>query len=457
MAEPEQAALRSDASARAGLHELLYVYNGLVVVLLAGFMGITQEKVVSSMTARAFLESLPAVPLPPVWGVLFSIGAFGTLFFLGWLYRQQAKKVLRLWRYGLMLGEISICMLLMWSLNLAYDGVVLLVVADLLHGYEGRHTRFILLLAMSGLYFIANYWLMASQLHAVPIEAYISYYNASAQAALKSLLNIFTSLNIILFVLYVVVLVQSTHRENERIQSLNAQLHDANQRLMAYALEAEHMAETRERNRLAREIHDTLGHALTGIAAGLDACMMTVETAPEFTKKQLAKIRETALRGIKDVRRSVKKLRPDDLERLSLREALFKMTEEFMASSGMEISYTITGWPEQMREDEEEVVYRIVQESVTNANRHGHARHVEITVSADEEWMRIVIADDGIGCEHVKKGFGLRHMQERLELLKGTLNYWSDGGFILEVAIPMHQPMVAEQGEEPYDSSDDRG
>ena len=52
--------------------------------------------------------------------------------------------------------------------------------------------------------------------------------------------------------------------------------------------------------------------------------------------------------------------------------------------------------------------------------------------------MRIVIADDGVGCEDLKQGFGLRHMKERLELLKGELHYWSDGGFIVEVMIPMH-------------------
>ena len=423
--------------AASGLHELLYVYNGLVVFLLTGFMGLTQHKVVESMSARSFIDNLPAIPLPTLWGYALAAFSFFALFLLGRLYRRQDKWRGSLLSYGLLFGEVSACVLLMRSMNLAYNGVVLLVVADILHGYEGKHQRIILMLAMAGLYFIANYNLAATQLNAVPIEAYIAYYNATAQAVLKTLLNIFLSLNTILFVLYVMVLVQGTHKESERIQSLNAQLSDASQRLMAYALEAENMAETRERNRLAREIHDTLGHSLTGIAAGLDACIVTMDTAPEFTKKQLGKIRETALRGIKDVRRSVRKLRPDDLERLPLREALFKMTEDFMASSGMEIGYSITGWPENLRPDQEEVIYRVIQECVTNANRHGHAKHVEITVGTDEDCLRIVVTDDGQGCEDVKQGFGLRHMRERLELLHGTLNYWSDGGFILEASIPI--------------------
>lgn len=427
------------AAVLTGLHELLYVYNGLVVFLIAGFMGVTQQKIIASMSARSFLDTLPAIPLPPVWGILLPMISFAMLFGLGRLYRHQDRTRRNPWVYVFLFGEICACVVLLRGLNLAYHGVVLLVVADLLHGYEGKHQRVILVLAMTGLYMIANYSLAAAQLHAVPIEAYIAYYNASAQAVLKTLLNIFISLNTILFVLYVMILVQGKHRESARIHSLNAQLNDANQRLRAYAIEAELTAETRERNRLAREIHDTLGHALTGIAAGLDACILTMETAPEFTKTQLAKIRETALRGIKDVRRSVKKLRPDDLERLPLREALFKMTEDFMASSGMEISYLINGWPAHLREDEEEVIYRIIQECVTNANRHGHAKHVNITIGTDEEYMRIIIADDGKGCEKPQPGFGLRHMRERLDLLKGELHYWSDGGFIVEVTIPMHQ------------------
>ncbi len=439
MTRDQEAATDSRLASLSGLHELLYVYNGLVVMLLSGFMAVTQEKVVASLSARSFLDTLPALPLPPFLGVLLTAGAFGLLAFLGWFYRKRASALSRAQRYMLMTGEICACILLMRSLNLAYDGVVLLVTADLLRGYRGHHRRLTLLLTLTGLYLIANYSLAASQLHAVPIDAYLSYYNASAKAVLKAILNIFDSVNIMLFVFYIMVLVQSTYRENERIQVLNEQLNDANQRLRAYAMEAERTAETRERNRLAREIHDTLGHALTGIVTGLDACMMTIETAPEFTRKQLSKIREIALQGITDVRRSVKKLRPDNLERLSLREALFKMTEDFMASSGMEISYTITGWPDHLREDEEEVIYRIVQEGVTNANRHGRAKHVEITIGADAEWMRIIIADDGIGCEQVEQGFGLRHMQERLGLLQGTLHYWNDAGFIIEASIPMHQ------------------
>lgn len=429
---------REHPFAVAGLYRLLYGFNGAVVLLFAGFMSVTQEKINTSMAARSFLETLPAVPLPASQSFGLAVFSFGLLLGLSWLYRRRDWQMAA-GRYLILGLEIGACILLMRSINLAYDGVVLLVVADLMHGYEGRNQRIILMAAMVGLYLIANYNLAVFQMKVVPLEAYLTYYTANAQGIVKAVVNIFTSINLILFVLYMVMLVQSQHREKERIQSLNAQLNEANEKLRAYALQAEHMAETRERNRLAREIHDTIGHALTGIVAGIDACIATFEAMPEFTRQQLPKIRESALRGITDVRRSVKKLRPDDLERLPLKEALQTMIKDFSASTGMEIVFETDDWPSGLREDEEEVIYRVVQEGITNANQHGHASRVSVSIRGGAVWLRIRIADNGTGCTTVKPDFGLRHMQERLELLKGTLQYYSRDGFVIEAAIPMHR------------------
>lgn len=418
----------------ASLYRLLSIYNGMVVLLMAGFMSITQEKIIRSMSARSFLETLPIVPLPAGEGFALSMGSFLLLIGLGHFYRRDS--LTDTMRYLVFLAEITACMMLMRSLNLAYDGVVLLVVADLMHRYQGKNQSWLLVVAMFGLYFIANYNLAVFQGHVAPFDAYASYYKSSVQAVLVAVKNGFVSVNIILFVLYLVMLVQSKHQEKERIASLNRQLGEANQRLRSYAIEAERMAETRERNRLAREIHDTLGHALTGIAAGLDACIILVDAAPEAAKKQLAKIRETARRGITDVRRSVRKLRPDDLEKLPLRHAIARMVAEFAESSNMKIRIIALGWPDNLREDEEEVIYRVVQEGITNANRHGQATEATVTIGTEPGRSYIIIADNGTGCNVVEPGFGLRHMQERLNLLHGRLRYWSDKGFTLEATIP---------------------
>jgi len=427
------------------LHGLLGLYNGMVVLLMAGFMSLTQEKIVGTMSAHAFLTTLPIVPLPALKGFLLAIGAYTLLIILGRFYRYGGMTAGQ--RRLIFAAEIGICMLLMKSLNLAYDGVVLLAVADLMHRYHGENQSWLLLGAMVGIYFMANYNLAIFQRHVAPFDMFAAYYRPEVQSVLLAIKNAFESLNIVLFVLYLVLLVQSKHHEKERIASLNKQLEEANVRLRAYALEAEHTAETRERNRLAREIHDTLGHTLTGIVAGLDACIVLVDTVPTAAKKQLEKIRETARHGIVDVRRSVKKLRPDDLEKMPLQQAVKKVIAEFAASSGVDIHLVELGWPEKLREDEEEVIYRIVQEGITNARRHGKATKITITCGLEPGRFYIMIADDGQGCADLKPGFGLRHMEERLDLLHGRMRYWSDKGFTLEATIPMGKNIIDTKGE----------
>jgi len=132
-------------------------------------------------------------------------------------------------------------------------------------------------------------------------------------------------------------------------------------------------------------------------------------------------------------------LRPNDLERLPFQEALIQMTKDYSESSGMKITFDIFSWSDKLRQDQEDVIYRVLQECLTNANRHGHATEVKITIGGSENYLVIVIADNGEGCENVEQGFGLKHMRERLKLIHGTLHYWSDAGFIVEAMIPLNR------------------
>ena len=181
------------------------------------------------------------------------------------------------------------------------------------------------------------------------------------------------------------------------------------------------MTEIEERNRLAREIHDTLGHALTGIVVNADAGKILFDAAPEEAKARFDVIGQTARQGLEDVRRSIRALRPDALESRDLESALEKMIENFRETTGADIRYEQEAGKLLLAQDEEVTVYRIVQEGMTNAIRH--------------------IFDNGVGMQGKKTGFGLNYMEERVELLKGSLRYGNreDGsrGFFLEAEIPV--------------------
>ena len=253
-----------------------------------------------------------------------------------------------------------------------------------------------------------------------------------------------SALNLILFIAYMVVLVGRRTEENAAIRRLNGELARANDKLSVlngqlkeYAAESERMAETRERNRLAREIHDTLGHALTGITAGADACIEMMDISPEMARKQMALIAKTARAGMNEVRRSVSALRPDALERFRLSEALDKLCSEMQQTSHATIRLDVQPTDMRLSQDEEDAVYRIVQESVTNAIRHGHATEIDVRLSCQERRMTIMVQDNGIGCAKIEQGFGLRHMRERLRLLGGSLRVNGENGFRIEACIPL--------------------
>lgn len=440
------------------VHKLLTVYNALVLLLLAGFMAITQQKINQSMLAHQFLQQVPGVPLPADTMLLHTLLSFGVLTGCGYFYSHFIK-ISVMWRLGIFLLELVSCIFLMHSISLSYDGVVLLLVADLMYCYQGKNRLFIMLIAMLTIYGLISYNVSMLQPRVVGFDFYVGYYNHAVQGVLLSIKNMLIYGNIILFVVYMAVLLQEKSQEAEEIASLNEQLlkanrllyetnnqlnnsngalHKANKKMREYAMTIASMTEIKERNRLAREIHDTLGHALTGIIAGLDASIVTMDYAPEATKAQLAKIRAAAQHGIKDVRRSMHMLRPEDLEQLPIREAVGKIVREFGETSGVKIQLQFDDFPENLRDDQADVLYRIVQEALTNASRHGHASEVKIFMVHDENYLKILIRDNGTGCEHIKKGFGLHHMSERVGMLGGKMKYWSDKGFVLNVELPLN-------------------
>ena len=269
------------------------------------------------------------------------------------------------------------------------------------------------------------------------LNTYLSYYDPNVSSILSGVKSLLTSVSVLLFMFYMVLVIQVQRVENERILELNQQLDEANDQLKIYALNTEKMAETRERNRLAREIHDTIGHSLTGIIAGLDACQTLIGYSPEETKQQLEAVSKVARQGMKDVRRSVKALRPDALETMNLEEAVLQIISEMENTTHTKIEFQNDVGELKFQEDEEETIYRIVQESITNSIRHGRADHIQIHFEKKYELLCITIRDNGIGCEHIEQGFGLRHMMERMALLNGELQYSGTDGFQITAKIPI--------------------
>ena len=292
-----------------------------------------------------------------------------------------------------------------------YTGMVVLLLADIMRYTIDWKKRALYIIAVSTFYLLMNGNVLQDWLGVIPLSVSWEYYRADHYVRFLSILGMLTLINMFVFIFYMVLLVLAQTSEKESILKLNLELKEANTKLEEYASDAVRMAETRERNRLAREIHDTLGHSLTGIISGIEACIVLMDIAPDATKEQLRAIAEVARTGIIDVRRSVKALHPDALETMDLENALLKMIDTTKRSTGVEITYFFDADLNHFNQDEEDVVYRVVQESITNAIRHGQATKIRIEITRVDGDLHILILDNGKGCENIEPGFGLHHMQ----------------------------------------------
>lgn len=319
-----------------------------------------------------------------------------------------------------------------------YTGVFLIVLADLVRNVRDVRNRAITLLVIGGCYFLSESRFFSIWFPIVSLEDCLLYYRYDNAKVLQGIINIGQLLNTFLFIFYMISMVRIQMSENERIRELNDRLKEANIQLEAYSAKSALMAQTQERNRLAREIHDTIGHSLTGIITGIEACLVIFDANRELVKSQLKAIADVARRGMEDVRRSVRELKPDSLEKMPLDLAIEKMIDEMGRSTGIHFHYSCqASLRDTFGDDEEEVVYRTVQEGITNSVRHGRPQDIWVDINRKENKLCISIKDNGTGCKELKKGFGLSHMEDRLGMLEGALYCDGTDGFLLEAVIPI--------------------
>lgn len=418
------------------------IINLIILVFLSAVFMITLNKINNNFEARNFLENINYLPQEPIAAtVMIFISFFLLLYIIEIRRKQRRKQQVSVVLYG---AEIILCLIIIKFLYVNYNGIILLVIADIVTDIKDKHTRGLFLVIMGMMYMFSDYDIISMFVDIISFQQFLSVYPSQISMMIQGTRNILVAVNVIAFTAYMIILMRNQMKENARIGHLNLQLQTANMRLKEmneqlqdYAEMSEKMAETRERNRIAREIHDTLGHTMTGLSAGIDACIAMIDFSVDATKEQLNKISQVARQGIKDIRRSVNKLRPDALEHSGLREALEKMIEETMQVSDVKIDYECQVDTLKFNQDEEDMIYRVVQESITNAIRHGEAKYIEVRLWKENKWLNLVIKDNGIGCEEIHTGFGLIHIEERIKMLQGTVEYDGSDGFKVTARIPI--------------------
>ena len=241
-----------------------------------------------------------------------------------------------------------------------------------------------------------------------------------------------------IFIIIFTQMAVNEERARSEVEKLYNDLAEANQTLREYAMQAEELAITKERNRMAREIHDGLGHYLTTIFMHIQAARAVMKTDVAKAQESLVTAQNQTQEALIDVRRSVAALRDAPGGDLSLLEEIEKLVKS-CENSGLSAEMKIIGSPRSLNPQSRWTVYRTVQEGVSNINKHAHATCLNITLDySQSEKLRLVVQDDGIGAEKIDGGFGLVGMRERINLVSGDLAIVTapGEGFKLEVKIP---------------------
>jgi signal transduction histidine kinase len=214
-----------------------------------------------------------------------------------------------------------------------------------------------------------------------------------------------------------------------RLKNQQQSLEAANIRLTHYASTLEQLATSQERNRLARELHDTLAHTLSGLSVQLEAVKAYWDVDKRKARSILDKSLATAHSGLEETRRALKALRASPLDDLGLALAIKTMAEDAAARANLALDLSIMEEIPALSPDVEQCVYRVAQEAVMNVVNHAHAKKLTVKLKFREGKLTLIIRDDGIGFEMEEidktKHLGLVGVRERAQLIGGKLNITS--------------------------------
>jgi signal transduction histidine kinase len=194
----------------------------------------------------------------------------------------------------------------------------------------------------------------------------------------------------------------------------------ANQRIRSYALKAEENGSLQERNRIAREIHDSLGHSLTALNLHLEMALKLAQVQPERSREVLTEAKRLGSTALNDVRQSVSTLRSDPLQKIDLPIAINKLADELKLSNQIRPACYLD-LPPNLPQPIVTTIYRIIQEALTNISKYAQASEVIIEIQTFPTELKLRIFDNGCGFvfSHNTTGFGLQGMRERILSLQG--------------------------------------
>ena len=244
-----------------------------------------------------------------------------------------------------------------------------------------------------------------------------------------------------IFIVFFTQMAVNESRSREEVERLVTELANANEHLRSYALKVEELAVTQERNRMAREIHDGLGHYLTSIHIQLQAAsaLLSAEDADgEKAVDGIQKAQNLAKKALADVRQSVSTLRSPLIGHLPLSDLIRDHLQQTVTGT-VAVQFEMIGEEVDLPPNVSWTILRATQEAVNNSVKYAHCSEILITLLFVDDQIRLTIEDDGIGSNDISGGYGLVGLKERIQLLNGELKITTSesNGFKVEIGVPI--------------------
>ncbi len=235
----------------------------------------------------------------------------------------------------------------------------------------------------------------------------------------------------------IMLLFRSVLGEKVKYENLNKELEEANSTLKAYADKIEELAKTQERNRIAQELHDSMGHSLMALNMNLEYAENVMVTKPDKALEVIHKTRNMTKDCVSDLRKVVSLLK-DSYHTEQLRGAMNELFHNFRENSNIRFHLNMDDSIEEEAPEVKDCIYKISREAITNGIKHGKAASFTIDILDKPEGIYLRIENNGSGSRNIIKSNGITGMEERVKLLGGKMEITSgkEEGFCVKISIP---------------------
>lgn len=240
--------------------------------------------------------------------------------------------------------------------------------------------------------------------------------------------------------LCIVLSVREAIIQRDQVNALNTQLSSKNQQLLQYQSQLKELALNAERNRVAQELHDSLGHTLMAIRMNIKVLEKIGHSDPDKEDRIIRSLDEIVQNGISQLRETVFQLK-NEAEKKPLKSSLREMIDQLSANGGAEIDLEYDDRVDECLPEIKDALYKAGKEGITNAVRHGKASKISVSISAKDNAVQMRISDNGCGCDEIKKSYGLQGIEERFAAWDGHISYKSKRGqgFVITAEVPIYK------------------